>query len=181
MSGDVAADVRDIVADDRSAAAAEDARRYVMAHHTYDHRVDELLAIAEATSVTAPRPQPSFASELAQRIDQDVEVQTILDLSSVGLASDLASREVRPGELYRGRIGEGSVDAVAIGPDHLSAAGEAAMAARSFIYFDRVPHDVVDKIVAYHPHASVQQSGTVVRVDLLEGRYRQRSTEHPLA
>jgi Glycosyl transferases group 1 len=177
VGDDVVADVRAITTGDRSAALAAEAFRYVMGHHSYDHRVDELLEIAAATPVREARPAAAWSSELAQRIDQDVEVQTILDLSSAGLAGALAGREIRSGFADSAR--PGIVDAVAIGPDLSMAA--ATSAARLYIYLDRAPQNAIDAIVADHPGASVDRAGTVTRIDLHQGRYRQRSTEHPLA
>ena len=181
MSSDVVDDVRSITGHEGSAIAADEARRYVLAHHTYDHRVDELFAIAGATTVRSPRPLPTFSSELAQHIDDDVAVQTILDYSSSDLVQDLITREIRRGEVFGDRIAPRSVDAVVLGSHYGSNAAVAALAARSFVYIDGAPGRAVDEIVADRPDAMVEQLGAITRIDLNAGQYRQRPTGHPLA
>ena len=181
MSNDVVDDVRSIVGDDDSATAADEARRYVLAHHTYDHRVDELVAIADVTKAASPRPPPTFSSELALHIHDDVAVQTILDYSSPGLVQDLTTREIRRGEVFGDRIAPRSVDAVVLGSHYGSGAAMAALAARSFVYIDGAPGREVDEIVADHPDATVERIGSITRIDFNAGRYRQRPAGHPLA
>jgi hypothetical protein len=78
-----------LLADPATAQMAAAARDHASGRHTYDHRVDELLAIAEATprteSWTAGRP----TSEVARAVAGDVEVSSVAAYGLPDIAEEL--------------------------------------------------------------------------------------------
>ena len=78
-----------MLADPATAQMAAAARHHASGRHTYDHRVDELVAIAEATTMaeswTAARP----TSEVARAVAGDVEVSTVAAYGLPDLGKEL--------------------------------------------------------------------------------------------
>jgi hypothetical protein len=169
--GDVAAQVVDLLASAASAGIATAGRERARGRHTYDHRVDELLAIAAATDGSAPRPAPPARSTLGALVDRDAEVQEIAVFGAVD-PMGLDDRVVRPAHVTPMR--PRSVDAVVIGEgpadltDDLTAYLTGAVAAaRGFVYATESRLDAVRAALAeVHPDAVVTVSEGQLRADI---------------
>ncbi len=180
LGDDVAGQVEDLLVSGSSAGVAAAAYRHVADHHTYDHRVDELLAIAAATDptpVTAPPGGPHTA--LGALIDRDVEVQEVAVFGvtdPLGL-DDRVIREPDPD-----RLRPRSFDAVAFGPGATGALAQAVASARGYVYATE-PHiaAVTDILAQVAPDADVTISAGLLRADLGGIGYRMRRSDHPLA
>ncbi|MEA3509854.1 MAG: glycosyltransferase, partial [Actinomycetota bacterium] len=182
MSEDPVADVREILTDPSSAETSREAREFALGHHTYDHRVDQLFEIVDVSTSTV-QPVPALLSQgLAGMIDAEAEIQVVVDFGHNDLEPLLATREVRDGNRYRGRLKSQSVDAIVLGPDVPDDIDEAVSAARSYVFaLGDAVEATVATVAALHPEATVDRRGHLVRVDLGRGGYRRRPPDHPLA
>jgi hypothetical protein len=157
----IVATVNELLADPGTADMAEAAYHHAGGRHTYDHRVDELIAIAAATSPAAPRAPEAPASEIAAAIADDVEVMTVAAYGLPDLAAELPLHAVwiDPAPGTRG------YDAVAIGSDR----HETVAAARG----DAVRYLYIEPGTPMPPELSSFQSDTgLTRIDLEAPGYR---------
>jgi hypothetical protein len=173
LEDDVARQVKGLLADpDRMSAMAADALSYAMAHHTYDHCVDDLVAVIETTEIPQPTTSRPLRSAIAELVDQDVEVQRLAQFGLPELAAELSSREVWNGEERIDRLSPETVEAVVIGPDGTKHMNRALQAARRYVYAagDIAP---IEKYVARElPDATCTYHDGLLRVDLNAESYR---------
>jgi hypothetical protein len=154
-------DVNELLADPGTADMAELAYRHARGRHTYDHRVDELIAIAAATSPAAPWAPEEPASAIAAAIADDVEVMTVAAYGLPDLAAELPLHAV----WLDPEPGTRGYDAVAIGRD----GHEAVAAARG----DAVRYLYIEPGAPMPPELSSFQSDTeLIRIDLEAPGYR---------
>ena len=178
----VGAQIEGIVQNSEGAPIAAAAHRWAEQNHTYDHRVDELFAIAAVTDPRTGVATTVEKGELAKIIDRDVEVQVVVVHGNTRLASELPTREVRDAKAYADRLRPGTVDAVVIDGEPPDDVDGAVAAARSFVYATGGAVDVVESaVLRAHPDADLRRSGSVLRADLGTGGYRRRPPDHPLA
>ncbi|MGD2052431.1 MAG: glycosyltransferase [Acidimicrobiia bacterium] len=173
LEDDVAAQVRRLL---RAPEALEHmtaaAREYALAHHTYDHRVDDLLDIIDHLDTPLPSRIGVSRGPLAALIDDDVEVQRIAGFGLPDLATELPTREVWDGEQRLARLAPGTMEAIAIGPGGASDLPRALAAARRFIYASGQVAAVSDFVTREHPDATLQHRDGLLRVDLNAESYR---------
>jgi hypothetical protein len=147
---------------------AEAAYHHAGGRHTYDHRVDELIAIAAATSPAAPWAPEAPASEMAAAIADDVEVMTVAAYGLPGLAAELPLHAVWTDP----EPGARGYDAVAIGSDWH---GPVAAARR-----DAVRYLYIEPSAPMPPELSAFQSDTAItRIDLEAPGYRVDAEDAP--
>lgn len=173
LGDDVVAQVKGLLDDPgrmtKMAAAALD---HAMGHHTYDHCVDDLVAVIgtiETPQVAASRPT---MSPLAELVDQDVEVQRLAQFGVPDLAAELASREVWDGEERIDRLGPETVEAVVIGPSGTKHLNRALLAARRYIYAAGDIEPIKKYVARELPDATCSNHGELLRVDLNAESYR---------
>jgi hypothetical protein len=173
------AQVRSILADPQSASIAAAGRQRALDHHTYDHRVDELLAIAAQTEPGALPEYGVAADPLAAAIDLDVDVQA---LAVFGTELDLPDRAVRAGADAAARLEHGKTDAVVFGDGEIPDPDFAVAGARRYVYATGSgAKRVLPALERSHPEADIAWVGNVMRVDLRAPGYRMRPDDHPLA
>lgn len=152
---------------DRAAARAA-------GRHTYDHRVDQLMAIAAETpkrEVTTRAP----ATNLARMIDNDVEVQRLVHDGVPGLDDELSDREVWPLSDRAGRLGAGIMDAAVITADTVSGMEPLVDSARRYVYAVGEVVGLDDHLQSRYPEAVRSRDGEVRRIDLMTEAYRASS------
>jgi len=183
MGDDVAGGVADQVERLLSPAGARIAdagHRHALDHHTYDHRVDELLAIAASTRPAVRRGTESGAvAPLDRIVDADVEVQ---EIAAFGWqpGPNLADRAIR--DAGDGTLRPGSIGAVVIGAGGAPDLAGAVAAARGYVYAAEPFTGAVAAILAeIAPEAVVTVELGVLRADLGGIGYRMRRSDHPLA
>ncbi len=153
----------------------QDVRLFVR-EHTYAHRAQRILAIAEGLDVSDRRSQPSDLDSMACVVDLDVEAQSILTIGAPSLKDSLPDRDVRP-------LGEdddydfGVFDAVAMGAS--ASDPNAARFARGFVYVDEAAPAVAG-VRSVLDGWSESRIGSVVRFDSGRAGYRVRPQNHPL-
>ena len=174
LEDDVVAQIQGILAkpEEMSRLAAE-ALAYAQGHHTYDHRVDDLVDILSRLRLPEePMPELPALSPMAALIDDDVEVQRLAQFGLPDLASELTSREVWDGEERIERLKPDTMEAIAIGPDGTPHLTRALQAARRYIY----AAGDIDAIESYvHrelPEATCTMREGLLRVDLNAESYR---------
>jgi len=173
LEEDVVAQVRRLLAAPaRMVKKAADAREYALAHHTYDHRVDDLIDVIERTEIPERAAPRRSLSPLAALIDEDVEVQRLAVFGLPELAAELSTREIWDGEKRLERLRPGTMEAIAIGPGGASDPERALGTARRFIYASGA-FDAVERFVEReHPQATVLRRDGLLRVDLNADSYR---------
>lgn len=171
MRPDFVSQVDDLLArPDRLQAVADAALHHALGHHTYDHRVDELLAAVAVAPPTPASPTDPPRDSLASWIDQDVEVQRILDATALPLSEEMPDREIWPVTDHPEPT-PGSFGAVAL--DGTTEATEPLLAAaRKYIYGRGVESDLRSFVDEHAPHSEILTRGELLRVDLLPGRAR---------
>jgi len=159
-----------LLADPGSEAIAREGQRHAEGRHTYDHRVDEMLAIAAATPPRRRTAASPPADALAAAVDADVEVHSVAVLGGV---LDLPDRVVRTGDDAASRLAPGKTDAVVIGPDGYPDLDVALRAARRYVYAAApVAAAVRGRLAVVHPTAVLSDLGGVLRADLGAPGYR---------
>lgn len=153
---------------------ASEATARWQARHTYDHRVDELLACVD--ELGSPTPVSSTwapPNGLAGIVDTDPEVQRIVT-TVPELARRLPDREVWP--LDPSRLAPGSYEALVVDRD-LDVLDSAVAAAWRYVYATQAIADVV-AVTVEAVHETVTRTrhetadGTVHRFDLHPPSYR---------
>ena len=117
---------------ERAASALEFAR----GRHDYDHRIDELVAIADSIDTTEMHPvgDDRELSPLAALVDTDALVHGVAAFDAPNLAEELPWRAVWTDDDREGGRGPKWFDAVAIGSGFTGDADAAVLAARRFVY-----------------------------------------------
>jgi hypothetical protein len=179
LGGDAVAGVRDALARPDAGQIAAAGHSHAMAHHTYDHRIDDLLRIAAATT-RSDRVRPTVPSDpLSAAVHGDVDVHTV---AVFGAELDLPDRAVRSGAAAEERLPDGRSDAVVLGAGAVPDLDVAVTAARRYVYTaNRSAPPVLAAVERVHPDAQVGWVGPVMRVDLGAPGYRMRPDDHPLA
>ncbi len=145
---------------------------HALHHHTYDHRVDDLLDIVDHLGEPPPPAARALRSPLAALIDDDVEVQRLATFGLPDLAAELPTREVWDGEQRLGRLRPGTMEAIAIGSGGASDLERALQAARRFIYASGQVDAVSRWVTRERPDATLHHRDGLLRVDLNAESYR---------
>lgn len=167
LHDDVVAQVTSLLADPASADSAAAAHAAAMSRHTYDHRVDEMMAIIATTAAGTAPPHTRPHSSIGVVIDGDVEVQQIAQFGLSRLAAELPGRAVWDGAAIVDRLFPGRWEAVAIGAPtrYLE---RAVVAAKRYVYATGgMAGTVAQLVAAHHPAATVDMTGEVLRADLM--------------
>jgi hypothetical protein len=181
IEDDVAAQAARLLADPATAAGARAAHDYARAHHTYDHRIDDLIAIAAATEVRT-KPAPPARAGIAASVTADPDVQDVAAFGMPDLADALPSHVVWDGPTLLASHTQRRVDAVVVGPGQAQVLTQAIRRAKRFVYADpALGKQAWDLACAAHPQASRSESDGIVRIDLGAESYRLRPADHPLA
>ena len=181
IEDDVAAQAASLIADPKTAERAAAAYDFAITHHTYDHRIDDLMAIA-ATTKARPRPTAPAGRGLTAVVLADPDVQEIAAFGLPDLADALPTHVVWDGPTLLGSHPRRRVDAVAIGPGTQSDLERVIRPARRFVYADPTLGDQVWTVAsARHPRARRTETRNIVRIDLMADSYRLRPADHPLA
>ncbi|MFQ5555823.1 MAG: glycosyltransferase, partial [Acidimicrobiia bacterium] len=115
LEDDVATQITALLAaPDQLQQIAAAGRDHAMAAHTYDHRVDRLVAVLAGTSGTAGSDAGPESDPMAALIDADVEVQRITRIGAPELDEQLASREVWDVAQVFERLHPATMEAVAV-------------------------------------------------------------------
>ncbi len=178
LGEDAVAQVRRLGSDPTATAIARAGHAHATQHHTYDHRVDDLLRIAAATEVRSDPESTPAADPLTAAIAADVEVQT---LSVFDAELDLPDRVIRTGEDAARRLESGRTDAVVLASTRTDLESVVAGARRYVYATGTSAADVAAAVVHLHPAAEVTWRDGVMRADLHAPGYRMRSPDHPLA
>lgn len=182
LTRDPVANVHRVLLDPSSALSARDAFAFVMGHHTYDHRVDELFSVVDSSGSSAQRVPVLDPRELAGMIDADPDAQVIVDYGNNHLSTLLPTRQIRDGDRAQGQFRAQSVDAVVLGPEALDEIPKRIEASRSYVYAtDNALEATIAFVAKAHPDAQVNRKGNLARIDLGLSGYRQRRQDHPLA
>lgn len=160
-------------------AAAAQAHAYQ--HHTYDHRIDELLEIAGITKVF-PRPPVPRLTGIAGRIQDDPDVQEIALFGINGLADQLETHVRWDGPILLSTTRDRIVDAVVLGPHYRHRIDIAVERAGRYVYAHAEHHKSVQRYAQSRwPDSTCDIRDGVLRVDLGAKSYRMRPAGHPLA
>lgn len=146
--------------------------------HTYDHRVDLLMKIAAETPKREVPPQ-EVTTDLARMIDADVDVQRLVHDGVVGLAEELADREVWPLSERAGRLRPKNMDAAVITDDSVSEIQPLLDSARRYIYAVGDVPGLDDYLQSRYPEAITHEEGDLRRIDLMTEAYRVESAGGP--
>ena len=173
FSDDVAGDVDRILQDLESAQNMVDsALETAKGLHTYDHRVDELFAIADQTDKRIiVRREPT--SDLAVVIDRDVEVQRVAQWNVSDLGDQLPDREVWDATtLSPQRLEPGKMEAVAIRSGDTDGWQSLMSAARRYVYLEGSNRQVGNYLKDRSPTPKIEQIGDITKIDYLAPSYR---------
>lgn len=129
---DVVSEVTAMLADPATAGMAEAALLHAAGRHTYDHRVDELLSIIDATSPGEAWTPETPLSDVARAISGDVEVSTVAAYGLPDLAEELPLHAV----WVDPEPGAGRYDAVALGRDWQGSVADARRDAVRYLYVE---------------------------------------------
>jgi hypothetical protein len=153
---------------DRAAAATAHAR----AHHTSQHRVDELVRVLAATPVRAPLPPlPTVTDPLLRPVAEDLLLDDVLPLAVDGAEEQLPDRVVWEAARLERLDDRPLAHAVVVGRSWRGDPERAVRAARRLVVSDRP--DVVAAALASDAAARVRgEQGDVVAVDLGTPGYR---------
>ncbi len=157
---------------ERMAKMSVAALDYAMTHHTYDHCVDDLVAVIGTIDNPQPATRRTALSEMAELVDVDVEVQRLAQFGCPDLAAELASREVWDGEERIDRLGPETVEAVVIGSAGTKHLNRALHAARRYIYAAGDIEPIEKYVKRELPDATYSYHGELLRVDLNAESYR---------
>lgn len=157
----------------RGRGIAASALDRALGHHTYDHRIDELLEIAAASVASTGRWQAgSSLSPLADAVDTAVEIDSLAIYGSPGLEGELPLRvawcEPEPG--LRG------YDAVVVGRDHPFEGSLVDQAAR-YVVIDPMHGDSLDAWLRGRQGIRKSELSDAIVVDLGTPGYRVQTME----
>lgn len=152
---------------DRAAAATAHAR----ARHTYDHRVDELLAVLAATPARSREPRPLPPRDTVHGlVARDVAVQRLVQVGLDDLAAAHPDREVWTPDELGARMQPGTIEGVALRADRLDGLEEVVDAAWRYLYVDGPMTGLAEHLEGQEHTVSVH--GDVRRIDLHASGYR---------
>ena len=172
LTDDVIADVENLLDDLASTQTMADrAHTRARGAHTYDHRVDLLMEIADNTP-KRDLPGATADSDLARLIDADVEVQRLTHDEVAGLAEQLPDREVWALSERDGRLSPASMDAAVITGGDASSREELLDTARRYLYVGEDVSGIDEYVARRRPGAVVEAKGQLKRVDLMSDSYR---------
>ncbi|MFP3881969.1 MAG: glycosyltransferase [Actinomycetota bacterium] len=172
LTSNVVESVERLVGDlDTTQGMVDRARVRAMGHHTYDHRVDQLMSIAADLSKrevmqTAPH------TDLARLIDRDVEVQRIVHVDADDLTEQLPDREIWPISEREGRLVPGSMDAAVVTEGDAKKMTVPLDAARRYIYTSDRVSGLEEYVAENRPSATIEAHGAHRRIDLKAESYR---------
>jgi hypothetical protein len=173
LEDDVVAQVRRLLETPaRMVQMTAEAREHALAHHTYDHRVDDLVDAIERTRMPVRREPCRALSPLAALIDDDVEVQRLAAFGVPDLATELPTREIWDGEERLERLHPATMEAIVVGPGGASDLDRALAAARRFIYASGAIEAVARFVGRERPEATVLHRDGLLRADLNAESYR---------
>lgn len=181
LEGDPVDQVRSLLHSPLSTAAiAAAGHRLAARRHTYDNRVDDLLAILATIDPRSPVSPADPPPGLAGLVSEDVDIQRLAAFGLSDMASELPLHEVWDGDEIVDRLHPASIDAVAIGPDgshHLEAA---IRAAHRFVYAVGPASSVERAVSSLRPGSTITRVGHLLRIDV-EGRWpsETRATSPP--
>lgn len=171
MTDDVFDDVQDLIDDlENAQAMSSGAQQRANERHTYDHRVDALLEVAAETT-KRELPEPPAKSELAQIIDEDVEVQRLIHDVAADLADELPDREIWGLSERSDRLSPSSMDALVITQPE-SVDEELLDTPRRYIYASGDIPGIEDYLKMHRPNAQIEPLGRFRRIDLMSDSYR---------
>jgi hypothetical protein len=157
---------------------ADAAQEHARGRHYYDHRVDELLAIAAETAPVIGRgwERPLGLSDLASAVDVHVEIETVAVYGAAGLGAELPLQSVWLDPVP----GTRSYDAVVIGPTRETGVGAAVADAVRYVIVARVSTEFLAVgliLEAREGEVFVTEEETTVTYDLGTPGYRIPSVE----
>jgi hypothetical protein len=178
---DIADQVTELLAKPDTADRAAAAHRHATRHHTYDHRIDDLLTIAAATETFECSPTPR-AEGVAGLIEDDLDVQEIALFGIDDIAEQLGTHVLWDGPTLLSTSHDRMVDAVVFGPHYRHRVDVAADRARRYIYASRDHHETLERYAQNRwPDSTCSVADGILRVDLGAKSYRLRAAGHPLA
>lgn len=181
IEDDVAAQATRLVADPATAARAAAAHDFAMTHHTYDHRIDDLMTIAATTEAT-PRPALPTGSGFVAAVMADPDVQEIAAFGSPDLVDALPTHVVWDGPTLLASHSQRRMDGVVVAAGQEPVLTQAIRRAKRFVYADPNLGDQAWNLAsASHPQAHRTELHGIVRIDLAADSYRLRTADHPLA
>jgi hypothetical protein len=181
IGSDIGQQVASLLAAATTPERAAAAQAHASKHHTYDHRIDELLEIANTTTVFSRPPLPRLTG-IAGRIQDDPDVQEIALFGINGLADQLETHVLWDGPTLLSTTRDRIVDAVVLGPHYRHRIDIAAERAGRYVYAHAEHHDSVQRFSQNRwPDSTCDIRDGVLRVDLGAKSYRMRPTGHPLA
>ncbi|MDJ0498484.1 MAG: glycosyltransferase [Acidimicrobiia bacterium] len=181
IADDVAVQAARLVVDPETALAAAAAHDYAMTHHTYDHRIDDLMTIVATTEPFSTHSAEATAG-IVGVVWGDPDVQEIAVFGEPDLAAALPTHVVWDGPTLLTSRPQRMVDAVVIGADQEPVLTQAIQRARRFVYAAAALGDQAwAHASALHPQARRTDTSDVVRIDLGADSYRLRPADHPLA
>lgn len=156
---------------DAASVAAHGAQRG-LGHHTYDHRIDEVMAVVDATTPgrRPDDPRPPSGTFSAVLFD-DVEVQRIVQHGVDELVDEHGDREIWRAEDVPERLVPGAFEAVCLRADDVRAHRDLLRSARRFLYLRGELRGLEDHLAAEAPDATVTEEAGLVRVDLHADSY----------
>lgn len=153
--------VVELLSDPQAGPMAAAAYRYAAGRHTYDHRVDELLAIAGTTETRRPWRGENPESALGSAVLAEVEISTVAAHGATGLARELDHHAI----WVDPNPGAQSYDAVVIGAGWQGSVESAAADATRFVF-------IADDVTVPRDLDGVRGNSGVTRVDLDAPGYR---------
>ena len=184
LSDDVVAQIDRLVADPTSEDRATAAYDYALGHHLYQHRVDELAAIAASIDPShVGVVDDRELSALGRMVDADAQTHRIATFGAGDLAPELPWRAVWSDPDLDDSATPRSFDAVVIGSDWQGDVTAAVRRAGLFVYGEGPDVSAVGAAVtALHPDAiGTANSHGDLRFDLLTDGYRVFPDGHRIA
>jgi hypothetical protein len=174
LSPDVVADVKALLSDiDGMQAMVDRALERSLGTNTYDHRVDELIQIADEVEKREIPPAPEV-SAMAELIRRDAEVQKIVQYGAPELVDELPDREIwEASEISAHRLRPRNMEAAAVrrGADP-QLIEKVLTSARRYIYAEGPFDGLADFVEQHHPDANLTELGSARRYDLMAEAYR---------
>lgn len=163
----------DPASDRRAAAALAHARD----HHTYDHRVDELLAIVDATAAGRTPTVLPPADTLAGAVARDAEVQRLVQVGADDVATAHPDREVWTPDELGDRMQPRTIEGVVLRAPSVDGLEEVLDAAWRYVYTEGPAAGIEDYLRRTRELVSVTAHGDVRRFDLHASGYVVRPEE----
>jgi hypothetical protein len=177
IEDDLGRQLQRTLADPSSSEIASSAHERARGHHTYDHRVDELMAVVQVTEAGS-QPSASFGRSecAASLLHEDIEIQRVLTDGIDIRPDELPDREIWLTDQLPREPGPGTYEAVVAHVDEVDD-DPVLLAARKFLYLTGHCGGLEGFLERHHPHATVCRHGEVLRFDLKADSYRMDSRE----